>query len=105
MQREFNYSDVHRANHIFDQPRNRLPRQPRLGAKELAAPVHPLQDLLVLFVRAVAAEYSPQLQRPKAPPEREPVVGEAVDGLARPQVLGHEAERAAEILRPASPEE
>ncbi len=61
---------------------------------------HPLEPL-----PSVAAEDGPELERPEAAAERRPVLAEAVDRVRRPQILGHEAERVAQHVRPAAPDE
>ena len=63
--------------------------------------MHRLQALA-----AVAAQHRPELQRAEAPAERRPVVARGVQRpRRRPQVLGHEAERLAEVVGPARPEQ
>src|SRR5581483_3978702 len=53
---------------------------------------------------AVAAEDGPELERPEAPAESRPVLGERIRVLRRAQVLRDERERLPKLLRPRRPE-
>src|SRR5712691_6553854 len=62
-------------------------------------------DPLLQSLAAVAAEDGPQLERPEAASERQPVVREALRLVAGAKVFGHETEGRAKRLRLSRPEE
>ena len=66
---------------------------------------HVLADHRLQARAPVAAQHGPQPQRAERPPERDRDLAEADHLVGRPQVLRHEAERAAEVVRPRRPED
>src|SRR5438067_4833151 len=59
-------------------------------------------DVLLETAASVAAKHGPQLQRPEAPPQGRSILGQrqCILGIRGAQVLGDQAERSAELLRP-----
>src|SRR5438876_5796765 len=64
-----------------------------------------LADSRLQALASVTTQNRPELERAKPASEGWAVLGEAVDLLARPQILRHEAERPAQVLRTACPEQ
>ena len=90
----------------------KVPRGAQLPSRLLANPAfeqlrepNAVADARLQAFAPVAAEDRPELERAETPSERRPVVGEVVDLLARAEKLGHDAERAAEVVGAARPEE
>src|SRR5207248_1225859 len=72
----------------------------RHPALELLRQLDGAPDVALQTAPSVAAEHRPQLERAEAPAERRPVLAQAecVLGVWRAQVLGDQAERAAEVV-------
>src|SRR5947209_4204483 len=64
-----------------------------------------LADSRLQALASVTTQNRPELERAEPAPEGRAVLGEAVDLLARPQIFRHEAERTAQVLRSACPEQ